>query len=141
VNGPGVVDGLDGPCSVCGRVSGDHTLLEWSDCMGETLVDLPYEPIPDDIGASMRQRLGLPADVSVADHVVAKAMMLGGGTGGVSVRVPALLHEYAIGQPNMAPAGVAKILYLASPEGMRAYGRLIRDSANAAANQSERKAR
>lgn len=41
------VEGLDKPCPHCGRVSGDHTLREWAECMGQSS-ELPFEPIPDD---------------------------------------------------------------------------------------------
>lgn len=52
-----------------------------------------------------------------------------------------MLHEFQIGRGGAAPIGVAKVLYAGgSTDVMRAYGRLIRDTSNGAANAAERAA-
>jgi len=129
-----LLSGLDAPCPICERVCGDHTLREWAACTETLAVDLPYEAVPSDIADAVRQRFQLGSDVVVADHCVIKAVALEGAAGYTTIRVPAVLHEFAIGQMGTAPTTVAKVLYLASPDGLRAYGRLVRDSANGAAN-------
>jgi hypothetical protein len=134
----GMVGGLDGPCANCGRVSGDHTLWEWEACLGSASVDLPYEPVPGDIADLVRQRFHLAPNTLIADHVVVKAATLEGGPWPVAIHTPALIHEYGIGRPNMAPLPVATVTFLSTSNGMRAYGRLVRDGANGAANRVER---
>lgn len=71
----------------------------------------------------------------VADTIVVKAVWLEGGAGGLPIGSPGLIHEFSIGQPNASPIPVVKILFLAPPDSMRSYGRLIRDSANGAAKE------
>jgi hypothetical protein len=84
--------GLDGPCSVCGRIAGDHTLREWARCLGTTTTDLPYEAVPADAARiatdSMRMRFGMPDDWTIADNVIAKALVLDVHTGSVVLKLP-----------------------------------------------------
>lgn len=139
------VEGLDQPCGTCGRVSGDHTLREWAVCLGTVTLDLPFEPIPDDAAAAasaaVRERFQLDPDLIVADNVVIRAATLDGNTGAVQLRLPVLLHEFQISTGSAtAPATIAKVAFLSGDGvGMRNYGRLVRDSANGAANRAEGK--
>lgn len=99
------VSGLDAPCAVCERPAGDHTLREWAACMGTQTTDLPYEAIPEDlaqtVAASVRDRFQLDDDLIVADHVVVRALTLGGRQGVLGIKIPALIHDFQIGlAPN-----------------------------------------
>jgi hypothetical protein len=136
------VDRLDEACGVCERVAGDHTLREWATCLGTTTLDLPYEDTPPDVAATIsnyvRRTYQLDDDVLVADHIVARALTLAGASGPVELRVPGLLHEFQIGIPSGPPAVVARVLFVGNPDSVRGYGRLIRDTANGAANAAER---
>lgn len=149
-----VVGGLDGPCGVCERPTGDHTLREWSACMEEVTTDLPFESTPADAAAlasaSLRDRFNLDDSIIIADHVTVKAITLDGEMMGVpprgpaslqrrpTVRVPGLLHEFGIGVPGIPPSTVASVLFVGGVDSVRKYGRLARDSANGAANAAER---
>ncbi len=135
----GPIGGLDEPCAACGRICGEHSVREWSACIATPQTDLPYESLPGDIPAFLRRRFGLDESTLVADTVIAKAVSLEGIGAGLPIATPGLLHEFAIGQPNSSPIPVAKILFLAPPDSMRSYGRLIRDSANGAANAGGRR--
>lgn len=140
------IDGLEAPCPVCTRSSGDHTLREWAVCLGEVTTDLPYEPVPEDAAQlaseELRRRFNLDDDVVLADHVVARAAVLSGGAGSlgiVGIEIPVIIHEFGIGIGHAdPPVTVAKVAFIADVTGMRGYGRLIRDTANGAANASER---
>lgn len=132
------IGGLDDPCGICGRICGDHTVREWATCLGTPVTDLPYEALPNDIPASLRRRFGLDDDTSVADTAIVKAVRLEGVAAGLPLGAPGLLHEFSIGHPGAAPIPVAKILFLGPPDSMRSYGRLVRDSANGAANAGAR---
>lgn len=138
------VSGLEQPCGTCERPAGDHTLREWAACMGEVTTDLPYEPSEPDaaelVAAQVREQFHLDGDLIVADHVVARAITLQGAADVVGVTFPGVLHEFQIGLGGTAPAVVAKVLYLGDVDAMRAYGRLLRDTANGAANAAERAA-
>jgi hypothetical protein len=137
------VGGLDEPCGTCGRSSGDHTLREWAGCMGELTTDLPFEAMdPHDAttkaaSAEIRRRFQLDEDLLIADHVVIKAAVLDGHTGPVTVKFPALIHDFGVGKPGQSPATIARVAYIGDVTSMRQYGRLARDSANGAANAAE----
>lgn len=137
------VEGLDKPCGTCRRVSGDHTLREWAVCMGEVTTDLPYEEGPADaakvVADSMRERFGLDPKLIIADHFIARAAVLEGSSGAIGVKVPTLLHEFQMGVAGQAPVTVAEIAYIGDPAAMRQYGKLLRDTANGAANAAERR--
>lgn len=136
--------GLDERCPACDRVCGDHALREWVACMGNPTTDLPYAELPDDIAAAatenLRRTFGLDEDVIVADHVVAKALVFTAGAGPVRVDYPAVLHEFQVGVLGHPPAPIAKLLFAGNHDGIRAYGRLIRDTANGAVNAARRAA-
>lgn len=105
---------------------------------------MPYEEVPEDAAtvanASLRERFQLDPDVIVADHVIVRAATLNGHTGSVAVRLPVVLHEFQVGVPGRAPVEVAKVAYVAgTAKTIRDYGRLVRDSANGAANRAEGK--
>ncbi len=139
-----LVGGLDGPCVVCGRVSGDHTLREWAACVGTVTTDLPFERTPPDMAAAaaaaVRAQFQLDDDLVIADHAVVRAITLGGRSGALQVTVPGLLHEFQIGVPGQPPSTVARVAFIGNLAAMRGYGRLVRDSANGAANAAERAA-
>ncbi len=82
--------------------------------------------------------MGVTSDPNDPRHVVVRAVTLAGASGQLQVRVPGLLHEFAIGVPGQPPAPVAKVAYIGDLASMRGYGRLVRDSANGAANAAER---
>lgn len=147
-----IVGNLDSPCGACDRPSGDHTLREWSACMGEVTTDLPFEGTPADTAAlataSLRERFNLDDSIIIADHVTVRAITLEGQMGTPArgpaslqrqptVKIPGLLHEFAIGVPGVPPSAVAAVLFTGSVKSMRGYGRLARDSANGAANAAE----
>jgi hypothetical protein len=140
----GPLRNLDAPCPACGRASGDHTLREWSVCLGTTTTDLPFEKTAPDMARAaadaVREQFQLDGDLIIADHIVAKAMTLAGSSGLVAVRLPALLHEFQVGVAGQPPSTVAKVIYLGDAPTMRKYGRLVRDTANGAANAAERAA-
>jgi hypothetical protein len=133
---------LNAPCPVCARVSGDHTLREWSVCIGQPTTDLPFEPVPDDMAEqaaeAVRAQFQLDPDLIIADHVTVRAVTLAGSSGTVDVRFPALIHEFQVGLSERAPVTVAKVIYIGNTDAIRQYGRLVRDSANGAANAGER---
>lgn len=149
-----MVRDLDGPCGACERPAGDHTLREWSACMEEVTTDLPFESTPADAAAlasaSIRERFNLDPSIIIADHVTVKAAFLDGEMMGVpprgpaslqrrpTVKVPGLLHEFGIGVSGVPPSTVATVLFVGGVDSIRKYGRLARDSANAAANAVER---
>lgn len=134
------MQGLDDACPVCQRPAGDHTLREWAACMGESTT-LPFEPIPSDsaaaANAAMKERFGLDEDVIVADNVIVRAATLDFSTGVVNGQLPALIHEFQTSGAGGPPAELAKVVFVAPTDGMRGYGRLVRDSANAAAKRAE----
>ncbi len=136
--------GLDEPCGACGRPAGDHTLREWSDCIGTVTTDLPYEATPTDLAsaaaAAVRERFQLDPDLIVADHIVARAVTFDGNVGPVKIKFPGLLHEFQIGIAGQPPVTVAKVAFIGDIASLRGYGRLIRDTANGAANAAERAA-
>ncbi len=136
------IRGLNEACGACGRPAGDHTLREWNACIGTVTTDLPFEVAADDTAAlaaaSIRERFQLDPDLIVADHVVMRAVTLAGNSGPVRVCFPGLLHEFQIGVGGQALVTVAKVAFLGDVASMRGYGRLVRDSANGAANAAER---
>jgi hypothetical protein len=110
--------------------------------MATVTTDLPFEKTPPDMAAAaaaaVRQQFQLNDDLLVADHVVVKAITLQGSTGPVQVAFPGLLHEFQIGTPGQPPTTVSKVVFLGDEQSVRGYGRLVRDSANGAANAAAR---
>lgn len=136
------IGGLDDPCLTCERPSGDHTLREWAKCMGEQNFEMPMEAPREDAVAitnrELQKRFQLDPDTIVADNVFVYAATLTGGSGPLTFKVPALIHDFQTSAAG-EPVTVAKIVFVHdNPDGMRAYGRLARDSANGAANAVER---
>lgn len=139
------VAGLDQPCPVCGQISGDHTVREWAACLGTPTTNLPFQEVPQDAvaaaaGENIRRSFDIDSDIVIADHVVVKALTLSGASGPIQVHLPALLHEFQVGVPGRPPVEVAKVLFTGDTQSVRGFGRLVRDSANGAANAAERKA-
>jgi hypothetical protein len=126
------IEGLDQPCPACERVAGDHTLREWHACLDEARVDMPAEAVPQDArqvaSEQLRRMFDLDGDVVVADHVVVRSVTLTGASGPVTLRMPGLLHEFAVGLPGSAPERVARVLFVGDDASLRGYGRLVRDS-------------
>lgn len=110
--------------------------------MGEATTDLPFEETPPDMAAAaaaaVREQFQLDEDLIVADHVVVRAVTLDGSSGPLRVKLPGLLHEFQIGIGGQPPSTVAKVAFLGDVTAVRGYGRLVRDSANGAANAAER---
>lgn len=136
------INGLDDACPACNEVCGDHTLRQWSACMGTLAHTTPYQPQEPDVAAladrTMRERFGLEEDWLVADNVILRAATLDAESGVLGVRVPALIHEFSSSNPDPSqPRTVAKVVFIGSLDSMRGYGRLARDSANGAANAAE----
>lgn len=140
----GAFGGLDDRCPVCGEVVGEHTIRQSLACAGRRSSETPYHEVTsvDPLQAAMeelRSRMGLEPDVITADFIQAKALVLM-SEGPVQVNTPALLHEFQLGLPT-GPVTVARVLFNSlNADGMRAYGRLLRDTANGAANAAERAA-
>lgn len=131
------VRGLDETCT-CGRRAGDHTLDEWAVCLNAVDHVLEYEETPRDVQDLMRRRFKGLEDYAIADTLVARAAVLDAASGAVGVAVPALLLEFATGHPTLPPKQTAKVAFLGPPEVMRQVGKLVRDTANGAANAAEK---
>jgi predicted O-methyltransferase YrrM len=137
----GIFRGFDDECTECGRLAGDHTLREWAKCTGDKSFDLPMADIPEDAteqaNRMLRERFLLDDDVIVVDNVVTYATVLRGSSGPVGVKAPAVMHDFQSSASGRVKT-VARVLFLADAAGIRAYGKLVRDAANGAANAAER---
>lgn len=134
--------GLDDVCAVCQRPVGDHTLREYRACSGN-VEHLPYEDQPHDSAAAagaamLRKRLELNDSVIVADHVVARALTFATGGPTLAPVLGGIMLELALGTPGRPPTTVGEALYIGDADVLRKFGRLIRDTANGAANAIER---
>jgi len=109
--------------------------------MGTLTTDLPYAETPSDLAKAaseaVREQFSLDPDLILADTVVVRSATLSGSSGAVGLKVPALIHEFQISVAGEPPATVAKVFYMGDVASMRSYGRLVRDSANGAANAAE----
>lgn len=107
--------------------------------MGTATTDLRYEPIPAD-ARLIAERFGLPDGTLVVDNVVAKSAVAQADVGafGQSLLLPLVLHEFSR-SPNVGKV-LARIAYIGDADVLRQYGRLVRDTANGAANAAERSA-
>lgn len=135
----GPLSNLDAPCPICGRKTGDHTMREWSECIGGMSHDLPYEPLAADLDARFREQFGIPEDTVIADNVVVRAATIDGATGNIAVVMPVVFTDFQIAQPGKPPATVAKVAFIGNDASVRGYGRLVKDSANGAVNAAVRK--
>lgn len=128
-----MIDGRDETCPTCQRRRGDHTLDELNACLGTVALDLEHEDIPDGpLKWSLDGR-----DVVIADHVVARSLVSYGVGDVGKVSIPVLHLTFAVGVPGAPPNEVAEIGLIGSPEGIRRIGKLLRDTANSAANAAE----
>lgn len=120
--------GMDDNCPACERTVGDHTMREFEACTASRSFEIAYGPA----SKALNERFGLDADVLVADHLVAKAVVLSGSAGPLGVSLPGLLMDFGSSETGEVQT-VAKVLFLADAKGQRAAGRLLRDTANGAA--------
>lgn len=109
-------------CERCGRTWGVTPAL-----------DLPFEDVPEDLrplaSEELRERLGFAEGTIVADHVVVKAATFDAG----AMRLPLLIHEFAIGRPMFAPERVATVAFLGdSPRTVSGYADLVGKAARRA---------
>ena len=131
--------GLDEPCdNHDGKLYGDHTLREFQDCVSAGDYTVPYEDTPDDLQALLHARFGGLEGYTIADTFTSRSAVLDAGAGPLRMKVPALLLEFCTGHPSAGPTIVAQVAFLAPPEIMRTMGKVIRDSANGAANAAEK---
>lgn len=130
-----ITGGMDDVCPACGRVVGDHTMREFEACTVSRRFEIEYGPA----SKQLNERFGIDADVIVVDHLIAKAVVLSGSAGPLGITVAGLLLEFATSESGTVET-VAKVLFLGDPAQQRAAGRLLRDTANGAANAAERAA-
>ncbi len=96
--------------------------------------DLDYEDVPD----GPIPVPGLDGSL-VADSVVARATVFTGeGEGGAKVVGPAVVLSFSTGVAGGVPDPVVTVVFVGSPDGMRRFGKLVRDASNGAANAAER---
>lgn len=125
-----ITGGMEDLCVACTRVIGDHTMREFEACTASRSFEIGYGPASD---RTLNDRFGIPADVVVADHLVAKATVLEGSAGQLEVKAAGLLLEFGSSASGKVEI-VGKVLYIGDVDGVRAAGRLLRDTANGAAN-------
>lgn len=136
-------EGLDAPCPTCQRESGDHTLREWAECLKAAGQYIPAFDPPAGAGGkilseNLRERFGLEEGTIVADNAVVYASLLDIGSGPVKAKMPAILHDFGSSGAGKVET-VAKVVFVGgNPDNTRAYGRLVRDMANRAANAVEK---
>jgi hypothetical protein len=107
---------------------GDHTLREYRVC------DRPYMPAEEDPSLKVREQFGFDADQAIADHVDVKAGHIATQVG----NFPVLMFDFGISISGVVQKA-ARVVYTAGDaQSMRQFGRLMRDSANGAANRAER---
>lgn len=128
-----MIRGRDEPCPACSRRLGDHTVDEWDDCLGVPSVDLGFEPTTEP--TAVKWTLG-DRDVVVCDHVIARALVA--TDPGSKIIVPLLHLEFLIGKPGAPPAPLGEVAIVGETDGLRKIGKLLRDTANGAANAAER---
>lgn len=129
---------LDASCPKCGRRAGSHTLDEYNACFSKPALDLPYENVP---GGPIPLTIN-GDEVAWADHVHARAAVVGGDSFGADLRVrfPAVIFTFEIGNPRGLPHHVADVAFLGPPATVRTLGKVLRDTCNGAANAAERSA-
>lgn len=135
---------LDAACPVCGVRAGSHTLDQQAVCLGTLTRDETYRDAPDGLVANV------PAGTAMADHVEVKALVVhaDGGVPAVSfdpragqirVDVPAVFLEFGTSASGEVRP-VARVLFVGTEDGVRGFGRLLRDTSNGAANAAKRAA-
>lgn len=128
-------EGMEDPCLACGRVVGDHTMREFNACTGESGYEIAYAPASS---RTINERFGIPSGVLVADHVIAKASVVEGAAGALKIKLAGLLLEFASSATGRVEP-VTKVLVMGDAPTIRSVGRLVRDTANGAANATERR--
>lgn len=125
-------------CTICtdGKPIGEHTLAEWWDERHSAPhTDLDYEENPDG------KPVDVPVEMLVADTIVARAgVQRYDLAGGAKAIFPVLIFDFALGRMGQAPEHVVTVGLLGTSEIMRKVGKVLRDTANGAANAAERAA-
>lgn len=130
-----MLQGLDELCPYChAKPIGEHTLREWDTHAG-VHTDLPYEPTGGRTPFLTGERDG--EQVALADTITARALLMS-APGPLVAALPCLLIDFEQGDPLGPPQRLARIGLVGPPEMMRKFGRLLRDTANGAANAAER---
>lgn len=133
-----MIEGLEESCMNCGEVVGDHTVRQWNLCASAVQMDLKYEDVPEDVRA-FTERLGFAHGVQVADHCIARSLVMKGDSapGMPRVVLPVVQLEFSVGTPKGSLEG-AKIAFIGSEESIGKFGKLVRDTSNGAVNAARR---
>lgn len=132
-----VLRNLEELCPRDGIEIGEHTVREWDQCTSSMHVDLPYEDVPG--GPMLTASYGdNDSAILVADTVTARALLGAADTGRIAARVPILLLDFQVGWVGHAPVPVVQVAFMAPPDVMRKAGKLLRDTADGAANAFEK---
>lgn len=130
-----MIGNLDEICPIDSRPIGDHTLREWAEHAEHATIDVPYEAAP----AGLPLVDGGPATgAPFADTVDTRAMVGDASHGGLKILLPCLELSFGLGHADRPPDPVTKVTFCGPPAIMRAFGKLVRDSAYGAANAAER---
>lgn len=121
---------IKGPCPKCGRPIADHLVSEWVACSGG--VDhLDYEDVPDGpIPFRLEGR-----DIAVADNLTVRALLSEPVPGTV---IPVLLLTFEVSMIDGRHHVSEVALVAGDVDGMRKFGKLLRDGAFGAANGVEK---
>jgi hypothetical protein len=127
--GPDMTASADTACPTCDRRTGDHTIDEWMTCLDQPAFHLPFEPVAGTrpVTFSLAGR-----DMVIADTIDIRALIADG-----PARIPVLLLTFSVGNPTAPPTQVCEVGFIAGPDGMRRFGKLVRDSAYGAAKAGE----
>ncbi|MCU1488248.1 MAG: hypothetical protein JWN67_4994 [Actinomycetia bacterium] len=133
-----VLQGLDEPCPTCTRPLGDHTMRQWSACTTELGHHDPHHEVSEPEGQALLLAFQ-GRQIPMADHVsVVSAASEVRPLGMKPLYMPTIIFEFASSAGNpLVPESVTRVAYLGTAEGVRAMGRLVRDSSNAAASKAE----
>ena len=122
-------------CPVDGRPIGEHTMTEWADHLEspDFTTDAPFTPVaPEDVTAT----IGFgDDDVPMYDTMTVRGGVADVDSPFVTGKIPVIVFDFTTGGSEAAPLRFA---FVSTPDIMRATGRLVRDTANAAANAAER---
>lgn len=133
-----VLQGLDQPCPTCRQPIGDHTMRRWSACTTELGHHDPHREVSEAEGRQLLMKFE-DRELVIADHVsVVSAAGEVRPLGMQPIYTPTLVFRFASSAGNpLSPEPVAEVAFIGTSEGVRSLGRLVRDSANSAANKAE----